>query len=363
MKNILRWPLLLSGMLACAHLMAAAYIPVSPDEIIAEWDNTPSSEVRAAKIQQHLQPQNPQAVVTLANAYLLQAAQPGYSRLYGLAQAALSPLVEKNTTRVDVLLAWAQVQQHQHHFSEAQQALDKILAQEPANITANLLAARLYLIQDNPIAAKAACLRLLGHTDVITLSACSLEALSMNGEKALTDSFAQLQHLLQQHGLPDDERQTWILQIMADMAMRSNQPQFAVNFLEQSTHKRSLSYWVQWADAQLANNNAQTVLDKLKEITLSAPEADDALLIRLALAEKKLNHSPHWQLQLADRIQLREARDDQAHAADLAVYYLDIAPDHEKALHWAERNWQQAREPNDKQLLARARQFALQEGQ
>jgi predicted Zn-dependent protease len=347
-------------MIICTSVKATPYIPSTPDEIVAEWSSTLSSELRVAQTQGRLQPQDPKIAVQLANAYLTQATQPGYSRLYGLAQAVLKPHIEKNTNDSDIWLSWAQVQQHQHRFFVAQEALKKILVQQPNNITANLIAARLYLIQDNPAAAQTACLRLLGHADLITLSVCSLEARSLQGEKELADSFAQLQKLSQEQGLPGDERQTWVLQILADMAMRLNQPQAAVNFLEQSTRKDSLSYWVQWADAQLATNNPQAVMDALTKIISRAPEADDALLIRLTLAEKKLNRTPHWQLKLAERVQLREARDDQAHAADLAIYYLDIIPVAEKALYWAERNWQKAREPSDKQLLARAQQFISQ---
>ena len=337
---------------------AEAYIPSSPDYIIADWSAQKSDSVRNLQVQSRLQPADANTIAALANQYLQLAAQPGQSRLYGLAEATLKPLIEANTKDISILLAWAQVQQHQHRFELALDVLAKILAQEPDNVTANLLAARLHLIQGNPGTAQKFCLRLLGHADLLTLSTCSLEVRSTLGEKELAESYAQLQQLLVNQGLPTDERQAWVLQILADMALRLQKPEEGLNFLERIQQKQTLSVWVQWSDIQLALGNYTQVMESLTAVANSNAQIDDALLVRLALAEKQLAQPAEWQKKLAERIALRELRDDQAHAADLAIYYLDVAPDANKALHWAERNWQQAREVNDKNILLRAQQLA-----
>ncbi len=101
---------------------------------------------------------------------------------------------------------------------------------------------------------------------------------------------------------------------------------------------------------------------------LASDSFDDALLLRLALAEQSLNlpldsvlNSNHnaesnaWQQRLTQRIEIRLQRNDTAHAADIARYYLDISPDASKALHWAKINWQQAKLGPDKQILERAK--------
>jgi predicted Zn-dependent protease len=337
---------------------AEAYTPTDPEHVIAQWNTTPSALLRGLQMQQRLQPQDSNRVLQLVNQYLVQATQPGQSHLYGVAEALLKPLIENNTQDLSVLLAWVQVQQHQHRFVVAQSMLQKILVQQPDNITANVLDARLYLIQGNAASAKSACMRLLGHADLLTLSACTLEARSILGDKELSESYAQLQHIVITQGLPEDERQIWVIQILADMALRLQQPQAALEFLNQIKSKNSLSVWVQWADVNLAVQNHQSVINELTPLVSTSSQADDSLLVRLAIAEKKTASTTHWQTQVSERIALRELRDDQAHAADLAIYYLDIAPDATKALHWAERNWQQAREASDKQLLLRAQQAA-----
>jgi hypothetical protein len=201
-------------------------------------------------------------------------------------------------------------------------------------------------------------MRLLGHADLLTLSTCTLEARSTLGNKELNESYAQLQHTVNRQGLPDDERQLWILQVLADMALRLDKPQAALHYLNLIKARNSLSVWVQWADANLVLGNNQTVINELVPLINTTTQADDSVLIRLAIAEKKIANAIHWQTQVRERIALRELRDDHAHAADLAIYYLDVVPDAHKALHWAERNWQQAREASDKQLLMRAQQAA-----
>lgn len=358
LQNLFLWASACGTIIHSHCVIAEAYTPTDSQQIVAQWTIATSTSLKDLQTQQRLQPQDVASVVQLANQYLAQAAQPGQSRLYGVAEALLKPLIEKNTQDFSVLLAWAQVQQHQHRFGVAQDVLQKILAQQPDNLTANLLAARLQLIQGDAIAAQAICLRLLGHADLLTLSACTLEARSTLGAKELGDSYVQLQEIVNSQGLPDDERQVWIMQILADMAQRLDKPQAAIDYLNTLTSSNSLSVWVQWADAQLALKSYQRVMDQLTPLVNTNTAADDALLVRLAIAEKNLVSATRWQDQVRQRMTLRELRDDQAHAADLAIYYLDVAPDAQKAVHWAERNWQQAREASDKQLLLRAQQAA-----
>ena len=343
-------------LVACAQ--AKPYVPASPEEVIAVWDKSASRRLQTLQTQNHLQPQDIATLTQLANQYLQQAAQPGFAYLYGVTEALLKPAINSNIQDTALLLAWAQVLQHQHKFVLAQNVLQNIFTREPNHITANLLAARLQLIQGNPTAAQAYCLKLLGHADLLTLSACSLEVRSYQDEKALTESYTQLQQLLASQGLPDDERQLWVLQMLADMAVRLQQYTEARDFLEKISQPKNLSGWVQWADINIALNNNQLVAEKIKNLIGPNTQIDDALLIRLVIAERKLTGESQWQTQLQERIALRELRDDQAHAADLALYYLAVSSDPQKALHWAERNWLDAREPGDKQLLMRAQQLA-----
>jgi len=335
---------------------AEPYTPTSGDDIIAHWAAPTNDALQSIKTAARLKPNDPTTIVALANSYLAQASQPGQSRFYGLAQAALKPLIEQNLADKNVWLVWAQVQQHQHNFIVAQEAIAKVLNEEPANENANLLAARIYVIQEKPLAARNSCLKLLGSADLLTVTACSLEANSYLHPDDLKNSYEQLAKLVNAQGLPKDERATWLIQLLADFAMRSDDPTSAAAWLAQRLDNASVNYLAQWADVQLALNNNQAVLTQLTTIVTAAPEMDDALLMRLALAEKKLNQQNHWQSLLTERVQLREQRQDSLHASELALYYLDINPNSQKALYWAKTNFANTREYNDKKLLARAEQ-------
>ena len=109
-----------------AHSYAAPYTPASGDEIIAHWSAPSTDALQSIKTESRLKPNDPPTIVALANAYLAQASQPGQSRFYGLAQAALKPLIEKNSDDKNLWLVWAQVQQHEHNFAVAQAAIKQI---------------------------------------------------------------------------------------------------------------------------------------------------------------------------------------------------------------------------------------------
>lgn len=350
------------GCVCAINLHAEPYTPKSNDEIIAHWAVAAKDNVQPLKTAARLQPENPVAITALANAYLMQAAQPGQSRFYGLAQAALKPLIEKNVSDKNLWLAWAQVQQHQHNFVVAQDAIKRVLQEDPANISANLLAARIYVIQDNATAARNACLKLLGIADLLTVTACSLEANSYLHPEDLKNTYQQLADIVKREGLPNDERANWLIQLLADLALRNQEPAVAEEWLALRLTDASVNYLAQWADVKLALDNAQAVIAHLAPIVKSAPEMDDALLLRLALAEKKLKLQPQWQTLLTERVNLREQRQDSLHASDLAIYYLDINPNAEKALFWAETNFANTREYNDKNLLTRVKQFNQKKG-
>jgi hypothetical protein len=358
--------------LLSAPLSAAPYTPQSNDDIIAQWAAPSNAALQSLKTASRLQPNDHATILALVNSYLAQAAQPGRSRFYGLAQAALKPLIEKtisdktvsdkNSGDPQLWLVWAQVQQHQHNFVVAQTALEKVFAADPSNETANLLAARIFIIQEKPLAARNSCLKLLGRADLLTITACSLEANSYLHPNDLNNSYQQLAELIQHQGLPNDERATWLIQLLADLALRNNDPATAATWLQQRLSNASVNYLAQWADVQLALGNSQAVMTQLAPIVTAAPEMDDALLVRLSLSEKNIGiknteEGKYWQTQVAERIALREQRQDSLHASELAIYYLDIAPNAQKALHWAEINFTNTREYSDKKLLARAQQL------
>jgi hypothetical protein len=218
--------------------------------------------------------------------------------------------------------------------------------------------ANIHMVQGNLAAAKQACLQVLGQGSLLLSTACALEVKAEQGEVA--QSYQQLQRVINMAGEIPREQHVWLKQILADLAQRQQLPEQAIQHLSGFPLAQApVSYLALWADIHLAQQQGNIVLNKLGPIVLASDSFDDALLLRLALAEQASNSVNNldkkvWQQRLTQRIEIRLKRNDTAHAADIARYYLDIAPNALKALHWAKINWQQAKLGPDKRLLERA---------
>ena len=111
---------------------------------------------------------------------------------------------------------------------------------------------------------------------------------------------------------------------------------------------------------RLALGQGEQVYQQLNALATDNAVAD-SLLLRLARAEQQLAKAPVFTEQLHQRMQLRLLRGDTEHAADLVHYFLHISPDATAALHWAELNYQTAKEPDDEYLLQLSRYKAEQQ--
>ncbi|HEY6529708.1 MAG TPA: tetratricopeptide repeat protein [Cellvibrionaceae bacterium] len=356
-KFTLRLIIILLNLWAANQSFATPFIPESADTVVAQWPLHSTELLNRSNTAD-----DSNAALAAARAYMQQAMLPGQSNLYGRAQAVLAPVMAKHPASAEFWLTWAQLLQHQHQFSSAKQALDEVFARDPHNVTASLLAARIALIQGNAAQAKRHCISLLGRSELVTVSACALEAASYSDKASLQSSYAQLRQLAT-GTFADAEQGIWLQQILADMALRLDQPQAALNHLTPMPAQASVSLWSQWAGVQLALHNYEELLSTLGTLVRALSDQDDALLVRLALAEKRLSPGEYnWQQLITEKIHLREQRGDTQHAADMCLFYLDISPDPQKALQWAKQNWQQAQEPADRILLARAQAAALNQG-
>ena len=307
------------------------------------------------------------SVADQARIYLDKADQPGYNYLYGRAQKSLLPFISNNTNNVKIWLLWATIEQHEHRFSEAIVALKRVTKKQPLNINANLMLARIYLIQNNIELAQEHCSYLFGESDFLTALACNLEVSSHVDANALERSYQLLSVMVNRTGLPSDARGSWLSQMLAEMAYKQNnildaERWLAAHFDGSPSRDFGVSFLSDWADLQLELKRPQLVLDFLGTVVTNAPSIDDALLLRLALAERQQNSlnahiqrpRDHWGPLFKQRVALRERRQDIHHASELTRYYLDLEPSAIKAVLWAKINWDQSKEYKDKVLLDRA---------
>lgn len=291
--------------------------------------------------------------LALAQAYLQLARQPGWSRYFAKAQLLLKQAHSPSSAAYWLVLA--DTAQQQHQFEDALNYLAKAQQLQPGDINALLMKNRIYLVQNNTAAALAECKKLLGQQELFLLSLCSLEVAGRQGKAQ--DSYKALQLLArQQHAIPLAQQQ-WLVAVLAEQAEALHQPTQARAWLEQllfaaQSELAPLPLWVKWADLTL-KQDAALVYQKLQYLQ-QQQQLEDALLLRLALAEQQLAKGQEYQLLMQHRISLREQRQDTLHSADLAHYYLRLVPDPEKALYYARLNVQQAQEPDDQLLFTLA---------
>ena len=327
-------------------LSAESYVPTSSDTVVSKWTVVTSSDSPKEKVA----------------SLLAQANMPGLaSRFYGQASALTEQLLNASPKDRQLLFYKARIAQHYHRFDEAIMLLNDILRFEPNHASALLLKANILLVQGNLTQAKRTCLQLLGVTELWISGACALEVNAQQGKASNSAevSYTQLQNLTQNRSIGSHveiEQQLWLSQILAELAVKQGLYGSALEHLSAfDLTQVPVSYLVLWADIQLASDSAQQVMNTLGPIVEQADSFDDALLLRLALAEQQISQQTRlWAQRLTQRINVRLQRQDTAHAADIARYYLDISPNREKALFWAKINWQHARLDADQRLLERA---------
>lgn len=338
--------------------IADVYRPTN-NQVVASWDNSQSlnnTRVSLQNVEWHLQ----------------QSQYPGSSNLH-LRQASmmLDSLLDTQADKPEYWYYKARVFEHQHQFTPALQALENAIELDANFVSAWLMKSNVLLLMGQNDSAKTTCLRLVGMTNIDIALACSLQ--TAKGEEQVKKAYATLQPLVKriQHDTENiAPSHLWLVQLVADMATQLTlTQQSAVWMNTYPLEKTPISYMSQWADTQLDLGQYENVLNKLGDIVEQAGYQDDALLMRLAMAEIKMeplsrdidNTSKKWQLAAKNRVTLRLQRNDTYHAADLSRFYIYIEPNAEHALFWARQNLTQSLSHEDYALLKTAQAMVLKQ--
>ncbi|MER2491819.1 tetratricopeptide repeat protein [Catenovulum sediminis] len=296
--------------------------------------------------------------------HLYQRSQlPGQSYLITEIQARLNFFLSYYPASAESEFLQASLYQRQHKFARAQAILQKLVKQQAGYANYGLMLANVALQQGQFKLAKDACARLLGHAaNEITLT-CMLEVESLqldswegkNDQKKLNRTYQALLNVVQ----PEQNNNIWIAQVAAEMALNVDKLQQAERWLSfYPLESMPVSALALWADIQLAQTNYTYVLHTLGSLVSKTQSSDDALILRLAIAEKQLGHANLWQQKMKTLVDLRSQRNDVEHAAELAQYYLQVAPQPQLAMQWAQKHYELSHTAKDNQIL-RAAQTAL----
>ena len=296
---------------------------------------------------------SPEIAVVLAQAAIQRGRISGDPREYGRAQAALARWWLDPAPPPAVRLLRATLRQQRHDFSAALADLDALIASRSGGGQALLSRASLHMAMGNPVPAARDCQALKGRALPLTVVACAAASAGISGQ--LGPAITALQQELAQPGNASVGERLWAETLLAELLEAAGQrPQAAAAYASALKLAADDPYLLATsADFWLQSGEPRKALSLLR-----GQEQNDALLLRIALAQKALaaqgEAAQRSQQQLASRYQLAEIRGEAFHAREQARFALELQGEPAAALAYAQRNWQAQREPADARLLMQA---------
>jgi tetratricopeptide (TPR) repeat protein len=333
---------------------AAPYVPSSDEAILAR--------IPAASAARQLAPlreavarrrRDLASALRLARAYLEISRRTSDPRFVSYAFSTLTPWSSQADAPASVLVLEAIGLQSLHRFDEALTRLDRALALEPRNTQARLTEAGLLQVRGEFARARAACRALAGSADQLVALTCLASVDGMSGR--LQPSYTVLASFAAQGSL-SGALNGWVQGQLGEMAIRLGDLAAARAHLRSAMRSAPDDPYLlaAYADLLLLQNEPKEVLGLLR-----AYEAQDALLLRLAIAGRRTGapEAARWTAMLEARRRAARA-DDNPHLREHARFALDVLARPVEALELARSNWTVQREPADIALYARAARAA-----
>ena len=275
-------------------------------------------------------------------------------RVARFANSMRANLTSLNTGQQErLVILEARLLQGTHRFEEAKQHLKQIAHfHSPA---AYLLMADIATQQGDVKNAKENCERLVGKTSFLIAFTCMVNAeFSRNPQVKLLQKLKAFETYTS-NARPSELQ--WFYEVLADMSLQLGYPEAALEYLTQTEfEKLPISALLVWSNANFQLKNYEAVTTTLARNVPDIKKADDGLLLKWAIAERAQGiTSSTVQSQLSKNMEIRVWREDSSHAAQVAMYFLDIEQNSPLALKFAEINWQYAQALSDRKLLERAR--------
>lgn len=335
----------------CGVAVGAPHRPASPEEILLEIPPRQElADLRAARLGYEAAPHDVTRRERLIDAQLSAGRRYADPRYFGQAEALLTSWRQDGSgaQSVQLVLDWADVQQHRHDYLSARHTLDDVLQREPSNAQAHLMRAQLGLAEGRLAEARSDCGALVREGPIGY--ACLAQVLGMTG--SLDRAQALMDRALASGG--DGAARSWMLTARADMAERSGNAR-SLGWLEEALRADPSDQYARLAlaDALIAENQLGTAARLINE----GPRSDAALL-RLAIIATRQGTDRSTAAELAARYAEAEARGEQVHLRDLARFRLDVLGEIPAALAAARANFRSQREPWDARILMQAARAA-----
>ena len=335
--------------------LAAPYTPADDGvvlERLPEALDPALAELKRMRAALRANPNDLDHAARLARRCIEAARETGDPRFLGQAQAALAPWWAAADPPPPALLLRATIKQSQHDFSGALADLDRLLAVRAGDGQALLTRATILTVLGRYADSQRDCAKLVRLASGLVTTTCLAGASSLNGDAA--GAYRGLVQALARAGDTAGTR-AWALTLAAEIAARRGEAGAAdIHFREALALDPRDAYLVAaYADFLLGQARAREAASLLADSA-----KNDALLLRLALAERSLpdkrGEFADHRRELADRFAAARRRGDTVHLREEARFRLDVENDIPAALVLAKANWNVQREPADLRILAAA---------
>ena len=358
MPCAIQFPPLAAFVLALVLGAAAVAAPFVPESDAVVLESLPEKgdpalvALRRMRTELAARPDDPARALDVARRALDAGRTRGDPRFLGQAQAALAPWWTGDGVPPPMLLLRATVKQSQHDFAGALADLDRLLAARPTDAQARLTRADVLTAVGRYADARADCAVLARFASPLVVAACDATPASLSGAAATAYETLVAAPL---RASDDAAVREWALTVAAELAARRGDHAAA-----EAHFAAALA--LDPHDAYLKGAYADFLLDRgrAREVValLRADTRNDALLLRLALAEARLpdaraSYEAH-RADLVARFDAARQRGDSTHRREEARFRLDVQNDAKAALALARDNWSVQREAADLRILVDA---------
>lgn len=296
-----------------------------------------------AAVQQAVAARNTPVALAQLRAWIELAVTTEDTRLLGHVEARLAPLLDDPETATEALFLKAWAEQHRHDFNAALRNINTVLIHEPRHLGALRTRAMLMLATGAQPELRRHCAQLLLAGDADYARLCT--ALWLHGESRLQEAAAALDALIS--NARDANTRDEARRARAVIALALSQPEIALLAIDGISSVRPADLRLK-TRVQIARGEPATALP-------TADLGDEALLLRALASTRQARADADAMRQLfLDRLAERERADDDSAEALAVEYFLDVAPDPQRASAHARRLLTAARDPMAIALARRA---------
>jgi predicted Zn-dependent protease len=332
---------------------AEPFTPIDDDQVLQRlpvqlFQSKNRTTLKVLRTQYKAHPQDWVSVSQLAQSYIDLAQTQADPRYMGYAQAILTPWWENTEPSTQALIMRAVIRQNAHDFIGANSDLEQILSAQPGHIQANFVKATIATVQGDYQAAIQHCQHLIRRSSMMLGLICQSTPASLSGQAKT--SYQVLKQILLSKPLMPEKQMLWAWTSLAEIAWRSGKFEAADDHFQTALQISVMDMYLQrvYADFLLQQHRPTEVINQIGFNT-----TNDALLLRLALAEQMINSAQldnHISI-LTARFKANRKRGSSSHQGDEARFKLHLLNQPQAALQLARQNWQLQREPADTYIL------------